>query len=159
MRLQQIATTWTRKMNVRELLSGGNRHALTTDIGLLVLRLYTGLALALAHGIGKVPPSDGFINRVGQMGMPAPELFAWLAGLAELAGGLLLALGLLTRPVSAVIVIHFVIVAFVAHAGDPFGARELALFFLVAALLFMLAGPGRLSIDRFFWTKHRTRNF
>jgi putative oxidoreductase len=32
------------------------------------------------------------------MGLPAPELFSWLAGLTEFGGGLLLTLGSLTRP-------------------------------------------------------------
>jgi uncharacterized membrane protein YphA (DoxX/SURF4 family) len=42
---------------------------------------------------------------------------------------------------------HFVFVVLLAHAGDPFGDRELPLFFLVTALLFLLAGAGRYSVD------------
>ena len=43
--------------------------------------------------------------------------------------------------------IHFLFVAFLAHAGDAFSDRELPLFFLVTALLFLLAGAGRYSVD------------
>jgi putative oxidoreductase len=43
--------------------------------------------------------------------------------------------------------VHFLIVVFLAHAGDPFGRRELPLFFFFAAVLFALAGPGRYSVD------------
>jgi putative oxidoreductase len=134
-------------MRTTTLLFGREVHPLPTDVGLAVLRVFSGLALALAHGWGKVPPSDGFVSMIGNMGFPAPVLFAWLAALAEFGGGLLLALGLLTRPVSAFVAGHFVIVAFIAHAGDPFGRRELPLFFLCSALLFLLAGPGRYSLD------------
>jgi uncharacterized membrane protein YphA (DoxX/SURF4 family) len=34
-----------------------------------------------------------------------------------------------------------------AHAGDPFGDRELPLFFLVSALLLLLSRAGRYSVD------------
>lgn len=132
---------------MRTLLLGAPAHDARTDAGLLVLRLFAGLALALLHGIGKVPPSEGFVGMVGGMGMPAPALFAWLAGLAELVGGLLLAIGLLTRPAAIVVAIHFVFVVFLAHAGDAIGDRELGLFFLATAVLFALAGPGRYSVD------------
>lgn len=134
-------------MRSGDLLFGGTVHEQATDIGLLIVRVFSGLALALAHGWGKVPPQPGFVGMIGGMGLPAPELFAWLAALAEFGGGLLLAVGLLTRPVSLLIAGHFMFVVFLAHAGDPFGRRELALFFFVVALLFMLAGAGRYSVD------------
>lgn len=117
------------------------------DAGLAALRVSAGLLLASLHGLGKVPPQEGFVGWIGQMGFPAPYLMAWLAGLAELAGGVLLALGLLTRPVALVLVIHFSIVVLVAHAGDPLGDRELGIMFGFIALLYLLAGPGRYSVD------------
>jgi putative oxidoreductase len=130
-----------------DVLFGSEANSELTDIGLLILRVFSGLALALAHGWGKIPPSPGFVGMIGGMGMPAPELFAWLAAIAEFGGGLLIAVGLLTRPASLLVVGHFVFVVLLAHAGDPFGDRELPLFFLVTALLFLLSGAGRYSID------------
>ena len=132
---------------MRDLLFGTNPHPRTTDVGLLILRVYAGIALALAHGLGKVPPSERFVERVGGMGFPAPELFAWIAGFAELGGGILLAVGLLSRPIGLFVAAHFLIVGFLAHAGDPFGRRELPFFFFVSALLIGLAGAGRYSLD------------
>jgi putative oxidoreductase len=134
-------------MAVSDMLMGRAPNARVTDLGLLVVRVFAGLALALAHGWGKVPPSSRFVEMIGGMGMPAPELFAWLAALAELAGGLLLAAGLLTRPVALVLTVHFAVVVFLAHAGDPFGRLELGAFFLVSAVLFLCAGGGRYSLD------------
>lgn len=117
------------------------------DAGLAALRVVAGLLLVFLHGISKIPPQEGFVGWIGQMGFPAPLLFAWLAGLAEVAGGVLIALGLLTRPVALVVTIHFVVVVTVAHAGDALADRELAILFGVIALALALTGPGRYSVD------------
>jgi putative oxidoreductase len=127
------------------------------DAGLLIIRLFAGLALALAHGWGKIPPAEGFISRIGGMGFPAPELFAWGVVLAEVGGGFLLALGLLTRPAALLVVIHFTIVVLIAHAGDTFDDRELAMFFGVTALMLLLTGPGRYSLDAMIAQGRRSR--
>lgn len=123
------------------------------DIGRLLLRLTIGLSLALAHGVGKLPPSEGFVGMVSGMGFPAPLFFAWLAALAEFVGGLLLAVGLLTRPAALLVVGNFVVIYFVALAGEGFLDREKELLFLAGALFFMLAGAGRYSIDALIKTR------
>ena len=146
--------TWN-AMTLRDNLFGRpTAGSSAADVGLLVLRVAAGLAIALLHGIGKVPPAEGFVGMVGGMGFPSPVLFAWLAGLAEFLGGLLLAVGLLTRPTALVLVIHFAVVVLVAHAGDAIGDRELPLIFWAAAFQFLLTGPGRFSLDAMI---HRRR--
>ena len=133
---------------MRHLLFGTpSAHPRATDLGLLLLRLVGGLSLALAHGIGKVPPSAGFMANVERLGFPLPALFAWAAGLAELGGGLLLAVGLLTRPAALLVAGYFVFVTLVAHAGDPFEDREKSILFLMVGLVLLCTGPGRYSAD------------
>lgn len=117
------------------------------DLGRLMLRVVAGASLLLAHGVGKVPPSEGFTANIARMGFPAPDLFAWLASLAEFVGGLLLALGLLTRPAALLVTGHFLLVLVVAHAGAPFADREKAVLYGVVALFYLLAGAGRYSLD------------
>jgi len=131
----------------RFLIGGPGGADAVADAGLLVLRLFAGLAMAFAHGLGKLPPSPGFVNTVGNLGFPAPELFAWSAGVAEFAGGLLLAIGLLTRPASLAIALTMAVAAFGQHAADPFAGKEKALLFMFVALMFLLTGPGRFSVD------------
>lgn len=123
------------------------RSASPTDWGLLVLRVFAGLALALAHGIGKIPPSAGFVDGVAGMGFPVPLLFAWAAGLAESVGGVLLAVGLFTRPAAFFVLVNMLVASFMMQAGDSFLERELALLYSCVAVLYILAGPGRVSID------------
>lgn len=115
--------------------------------GVALFRVFVGLALAFGHGMGKIPPSEGFVGMLGGLGVPAPEISAWLSGIAEFVGGLLLAAGLLTRPAALLIAINMAVAVLMAHAGDAFGDRELPLMFLMAALMYLLAGPGRYSVD------------
>ena len=131
--------------------------AWTTDAGLLALRVIAGLSLAFGHGIGKMPPSERFIAGVTEMGFPLPVLFAWAAGLSEFVGGILLAVGLLTRPAALFIFITMSVAFFIRHAGDAFGERELPMMFGAAALLFVLAGAGRFSLDAVLFSKWERR--
>ena len=131
----------------RDFLLAPSTAPTVVDAGLLILRVGLGLALAFAHGWGKIPPAEGFVGFVGSLGFPAPVLFAWLAGLAEFAGGLLLAIGLFTRPAAIFVTVHFLFVVFVAHAGDTFGDRELSVIFLIWAVTLLMTGAGRYSAD------------
>ncbi len=120
-----------------------------------LLRVAAGVMLALGHGVNKVPPAEGFIGAVGDLGFPMPTLFAWLAAFAELVGGLCLAVGLLTRPAAFLIAVTMAVAAGLQHATDPWFAsegpsKELAVLYLVIALQFLAAGSGRYSIDRFW---------
>jgi putative oxidoreductase len=117
------------------------------SLGLLALRLFTGLSISLAHGLGKLRDPDAFATGVAGMGLPLPGAAAWLAILSEFAGGLLIAAGLFTRPAAFMLAGTMTVAAFVAHAGDPFQKRELALFYSIAAVTLLLAGAGRYSLD------------
>lgn len=141
---------------IKEILFGGaGGKTKLADVGLLIARVGAGLLIALGHGRFKLPPSDQFISGVESAGFPAPAFFAWLATFAEFGGGLLLALGLLTRPAAFLIACTMLVAALRVHANDPLFAqvakggpsKEMALLFLMPALLFLLAGPGRYSID------------
>jgi putative oxidoreductase len=134
-------------------LLGSTPSATLADGGLLILRVFAGLALALAHGLGKVPPSERFVGWIGGMGFPAPEFFAWASGFAEFFCGMLLVVGLLTRPASVFIVINMTVAVLFGHAGQGFGEREKALLFGVIALTFFIVGPGRYSVDA--WLRRR----
>jgi len=133
---------------LRSILFGGaGGGSATADLGLLVLRLFAGLALAFGHGLGKLPPSARFLAGVEEMGFPAPLLFGWAAALSEFAGGILIAVGLLTRPAAFFVCVTMAVAAFIRQAGDPFNERELALLFGACAVALLLTGAGRFSAD------------
>ena len=132
----------------RELLFGGakieSEHA---NIGLAILRVISGLSIAFGHGIGKIPPSAGLVAGTAQLGFPLPELLAWAAAFGEFGGGLLLALGLLTRPGTFLMGFTMMVAAFGVHAADPFGIKEMALLYLAIAVMFLLVGSGKYGVD------------
>lgn len=134
-------------MTLRSFLVGTGDTSRWTDVGLLILRLGFGLSLAFAHGLGKLPPSEGFVGVTGELGFPAPLLFAWAAGLSEFVGGLFLAVGLFTRPAGLFVAITLGVAAFLQHAGDPFPDRELALAYFAVGLAFAFTGAGRYALD------------
>lgn len=129
-----------------------------TDLGLLLMRLWAGLVMFYAHGWGKMMTfSEQIERRDGFMGMPG-ELAASLLVFSEVFCALLLALGLATRLVSIPLLITMGVAAFVAHAGDPFGDRELALFFGTAYLMFVCTGPGKYSLDAVIERRWKNRD-
>lgn len=132
---------------VKCVLSPKNINAKYDDMALMLLRVFIGLAMAFSHGLGKVPPPEQLISGVAAMGLPAPEFFSWCAALAEFVGGILIAIGLLTRPAAAFLVITMAVAGFVVHAADPFGVKEMAFLYFFAGLFFMIHGAGRWSVD------------
>jgi putative oxidoreductase len=138
-------------MSIKELLLGGAKiNSTYANFGLLIIRLYTGLVLASQHGIRKIPPPEKFIQGVAELGFPLPGFFAWSAGCAEFFGGILLAVGLFTRPAAFFILITMVTAVFGRHATDPFNVKELAAAYGFIALCFLLSGSGRYGIDTIF---------
>lgn len=140
------------------LIGGAGGTDAIADAGLLVLRLMAGLALAFAHGLGKVPPSPGFVETTAALGFPLPGLFAWAAGLAEFAGGLLLVVGLLTRPAAFFVLFTMGVAFFLQHGADPFASKEKAFLFGAVAICLLLTGAGRFSLDALLRRRleHRT---
>lgn|GEM_PF-5730148 len=59
------------------LFSGFEHVPFPINLGNLILRIYFGLVIALAHGTVNCPPLEGFIQAINAMGFPAPTFFAW----------------------------------------------------------------------------------
>jgi putative oxidoreductase len=133
----------------RILFGGETGLSVQANAGLALLRIFAGVSLMMAHGIGKLPPSDGLINRTAEFGFPVPTVFAWAAGLSEFVGGAFLALGFLTRPASFFICCTMLTALIGVHRADPFQKQELALLYFFIAFAFLLKGSGDWSIDRY----------
>ncbi|HEY1302033.1 MAG TPA: DoxX family protein [Vicinamibacterales bacterium] len=126
------------------------------DVGILLLRMTVGLALA-AHGSQKVfgwfggygPDATGQFMET--LGFRPGRRHALTAGFVELVGGLLLALGFLTPLAAALIASVMVVAVMTVHWKNgffiPSGGYEFNLVLGVAALCIAFTGPGALSVD------------
>ena len=131
------------------------------DEGLLALRIGIGVMFVL-HGFPKISGGPEVWTKIGMamgaLGITfAPAFWGFMAASAEFGGGLLLVLGLLTRPAS-LLLLSTMIVATVMHvkAGDGMNVYSHA---LEAAILFfslLFIGPGRLSLDEVWARKAGT---
>jgi putative oxidoreductase len=127
MNLNALAATWSPRL-------------------LSILRIMAGLLL-LQHGTAKLlkfPVVQSMAN-VNLTSLPG------IAGILELVGGVLLILGLFTRPTAFVLSGLTAVAYFIAHAPRGFfpilNGGELAVLYSFAFLYLAAAGPGPWSLD------------
>lgn len=130
----------------------------TASLGILFLRVCTGLMMFLGHGLGKI---QGFAK--AKDGFPVPDFFplkymsppvSLMATIgAEAVCSVLIILGLATRPAAFIFAFTMVVAAFNIHASGPWflggapGAKEPALLYLIPAVAILLTGAGQYSFD------------
>ncbi len=114
---------------------------------LAVLRIMSGL-LFLAHGMQKFlgfPPGE---HAGGGLAFDNPGAFA---GIIELVCGLLIAIGLFTRPAAFLASGTMAAAYFMAHAPQNFfpinNGGDAAILYCFVFLYLVFAGPGAWSVD------------
>ena len=126
------------------------------EIALLGLRLVIGLTF-VAHAALKLfrvsggGGIQGTADAFDQIGLRPSKFNAWLAALTELAGGLLIALGLLTPIAAAALIAVMTAAVLTVHLRFGFFATnngyEYNLVLAVAAFALAGTGPGEWSLD------------
>lgn len=111
---------------------------------LSILRIMTALLL-LQHALSK------FFAFPAAMKPPALFSLIWFAGALELVGGILLVLGLFTRPVAFILAGEMAFAYFMGHAPKGFypltNGGEPAVLFCFIFLYIACAGGGPIGID------------
>lgn len=129
------------------------------NLGLLLIRLVFGLTFA-AHGTQKLFGWFGGYGLAGtggwleSIGIKPGKLNALIAGLGELIGGLLLALGF-GLPVAAFLITVSMLVAIIkVHGKSGYwataGGYEYNLAIIAVAIGMALVGPGAYSLPNLF---------
>jgi len=117
-------------------------------VGLLVLRLALGL-IFFSHGYPKLAHSGaGMQSFFVDHGLPG--YFVYIAGVLEVFGGLLLALGLFTRGAALLLAIEMGVAIWKVHSTGGYLAvhnYEFPLAMLVGSFALATVGAGRFSID------------
>lgn len=125
---------------------------------LSVLRIISGF-LILQHGLQKV---FGLLPPTLPPGAPPPPPFSFslaslagVSGLLELVGGILLILGLFTRPAAFILSGLLAVGYFMVHAPQGFwpilNRGELAALYCFVFFYLFFAGGGPWSVDHCIW--------
>jgi putative oxidoreductase len=128
------------------------------------LRLIVGYGF-LVHGIAKVERGvDVFAAALAGLGIPAPDLMAWITVVIEVAGGAAVLAGAYLEWVSLPMIVVLLVALFTVHLpfgfssikflavtaeGPQFGKPgiECDLLYLACIATLLAAGPGPFAID------------
>jgi len=137
-----------------ERIFGGFSHWAT-----IPLRLAIGIIFA-AHGWQKFSMGLGGVAQFfGSVGIPLPEVSAFIVAFVELVGGIGLIVGIFTRYWALLLSIIMIVAIFTVKlpngllGGPGRPGYELDLALLVGCLALLLTGPGPLSLERAIFHK------
>lgn len=125
----------------------------------LILRIALGIVF-FAHGSQKIFGWFGGFGWTGTLGffqqaMGIPPFLAGLSFLAEFVGGVLILLGLLTRPAALAIAVTMLVAGlkvglpngFFLDSNGPNNGIEYVFVLFLLAVYFVIKGSGRISLD------------
>ncbi len=131
------------------ILAMGTVYDALHEVAFTVLRVAAGVALAI-HGYPKIMDPMKLVGMVESLGFGPGPLWAVLLAMTEFFGGILLALGLLTRPAalaSTVVLLVTVYFHWLVKAQGYSGSEKSILWAAMTFLIFV-RGAGAHSIDR-----------
>lgn len=136
--------------NTRFIIPGlSGLYAALAPLTVLYMRVIAGVAF-MVHGWPKINAPMGAVGMVEGLGFHPGWFWAPLLAATEFFGGLLLALGLLTRPAALATSIVLCVTTYFHWVvqAEGFSGAEKSLLWLAITLYFVAHGGGRLSVDR-----------
>jgi putative oxidoreductase len=143
------------------MVAGGGLHAITKEMrenlvqfGYALARVWMAL-LILPSGWEKV--FDSGVARIAagnvlKTGFYPPMFWAWFVAILELVGMLMLAAGLLTRPIAFMFFVEMAVITVTIQMPNGYfwtsRGCEFALLLTIVSFAFVMAGGGRYSLDR-----------
>ncbi len=143
----------------RFLFDCGTRDA-TASLGILALRLLTGLMMLIGHGIPKLMDYSArkdlfYVPDFFPLNFMSPPLSLMASISAEVGASILIILGIATRPAAFILGFSMVVAVFGFHADAPWfvkpptyvDAKELGLLYLIPMIAIIFSGGGLFSAD------------
>jgi putative oxidoreductase len=128
--------------------------------GTVFVRLAIGIRLVQGtqDNVFSYARMEEFAHFLAAHGTPFPLAGAFLSAYAQFVCGILVILGLFTRPAGFVLAVNFVFAIIIAHRETPFVATWPAIMMLAAGLFFLFHGPGAFAVDGWrYGSKTRAR--
>ena len=126
------------------------------DIPLLFIRLVLAYGFYTTASM-KWSNISGVAEWFGSLGIPAPAFNAYLAASTEIAGVVLLTLGLATRFISIPLMITMIVAIITVHLPNGFEAGnngfEIPLYYFMMLFMLLINGAGRISVDNYLSKK------
>ncbi len=127
----------------------GLDRTITPLLGRLMLA-----AIFIWGGLGKLQAPDAVMGYIQHVNLPQPQYAYYVAVAVELGGGLLLAVGLLTRLVAVILAVWCLVTAYIFHF-DPSSVEQMINAYknlaMAGGLLYVAAhGAGLISVDATF---------
>jgi putative oxidoreductase len=127
--------------------------------GALVIRLAVGVRLVqgTADNVFSYARMEEFAGFLAAHGTPFPLVGAFLSAYVQFICGILVMLGLFTRPAGLLIAINFLFALVLAHRATPFLETWPAAMMLAGGLFFLFNGSGAFALDRLMRAGSRDR--
>ena len=113
--------------------------------GIGILRIITGLLLVY-HGIELFDAETMKVYTTWDS-LKASTLLPYIGKAGELISGILLTIGLFTRPACIIIMATFIYITFFVGGGKFWYQDQHPFMFVLMSLVFIFTGPGNFSVD------------
>jgi len=126
----------------------GGLYASLGESAETLLRVVAGLAL-VTHGVGKIADPFGAAGMVEGLGFYPGAFWSLMLSLTEFVGGILIAVGFLTRPASfaAMFVLLVTVYFHWVTLGQGYSGSEKSILWAAIFFYFALRGGNRHSVD------------
>lgn len=129
------------------------------DVALLLLRLILAYGF-FSPAMHKWDDIGAVAEWFGSIGIPLPTVNAYMAASTELAGVVLLTIGLAVRYISVPLMFVMVVAITTVHLVNGFSAGdngfEIPLYYMLMLFVLVTFGGGRFSVDGYLAKKKET---
>jgi putative oxidoreductase len=131
-----------------------NNSSRFRDFGLFIIRFSAGAIMVYVHGYDKITAGASHWHESGlamdSLGIHfAYTFWGFMSAFTEFVGGIFIALGLLFRPFTLLMIINFIVASLsLINAGQPLAHSSQPVLLLFVFIGLLITGPGKFSGDQ-----------